>query len=228
MDANRWQRIRALLEAAQELPADERAAFLTKECGSDEELRREVQSLLAAGQNAGSFLGSAADTADFKAEPPESGSVSMPAEIGRYRILRKLGSGGMGVVYEAEQQSPHRRVALKVVRGGRFVDEHRVRLFQREAETLARLKHPNIAAIYESGRTDDGQHFFAMELVSGQTLDAYLKTRGERVTPDELRFRLDLFRKLADAVHYAHQRGVIHRDLNPSNIIITASDPPQP
>ena len=114
------------------------------------------------------------------------------------------------------------------MRGGRFVDESRVRLFQREAETLARLKHPNIAAIYESGRTDDGQHFFAMELVSGQTLDAYLKTRPKTVTPEELRFRLDLFRKLADAVHYAHQRGVIHRDLKPSNIIITASDPPQP
>jgi tetratricopeptide (TPR) repeat protein/predicted Ser/Thr protein kinase len=228
VDPNRWQRIRALLEAARELPEDERAAFLTEECGDDEELRREVRSLLAAGQNAGSFLGSVADTVDSDAAPLESGSDSMPDTIGRYRMLRKLGSGGMGVVYEAEQQSPQRRVAVKVVRGGRFVDEQRVRLFQREAETLARLKHPNIAAIYESGRTDDGQHFFAMELVSGQTLDAYLDTRPERITPEELRLRLDLFRELADAVHYAHQRGVIHRDLKPSNIVVTAGDPPEP
>jgi tetratricopeptide (TPR) repeat protein/predicted Ser/Thr protein kinase len=228
VDANRWQRIRALLEAARELPENERAAFLAEECGTDDELRREVQSLLAAARDAGSFLGSVLDTVDSDAAPLESESGSMPDTIGRYRILRKLGSGGMGVVYEAEQQSPQRRVAVKVVRGGRFVDEQRVRLFQREAETLARLKHPNIAAIYESGRTDDGQHFFAMELVSGQTLDAYLKTRPERITSEELRLRLDLFRELADAVHYAHQRGVIHRDLKPSNIVVTAGDPAVP
>jgi serine/threonine protein kinase len=169
------------LEAARELPAGERAAFLSQECGGDDELRREVESLLAAGGKAGSFLGSVVDTMESKLASPEDGGVSVPAEIGRYRILRKLGAGGMGVVYEAEQQSPQRRVALKVVSGGGFVDESRVRLFQREAETLARLKHPNIAAIYESGRTEDGQHFFAMELVSGETLDAYLKTRPERV-----------------------------------------------
>jgi serine/threonine protein kinase/tetratricopeptide (TPR) repeat protein len=147
--------------------------------------------------------------------------VLLPSTIGRYRVLGKLGEGGMGVVYEAEQQDPRRHVAVKVVRGGAFVDEARVRMFRREADTLARLKHPNIGAIHESGRTEDGQHFFAMELVRGQTLDRFLAKRSPVDGHDELRFRLTLFRKVADAVHYAHQRGVIHRDLKPSNIVVT-------
>ena len=128
----------------------------------------------------------------------------------------------MGVVYEAEQRTPRRKVALKVVRGGHFVDEMSVRLFQREAETLGRLKHPGIAAIYESGRTDEGQHFFAMELVRGQTLDAHLAANDPAVPG-----RLSLFRKICDAVNYAHQRGVIHRDLKPSNILIDSSGEPR-
>ena len=145
----------------------------------------------------------------------------LPKAIGRYRILGKLGEGGMAVVYEAEQQHPKRKVALKVIRGGQFVDESSARMLQREAETLALLKHPNIGAIYESGRTEDGQHFFAMELVRGETLGVYLGQRPKSITREELELRLRLFRKIADAVHYAHQRGVIHRDLKPSNLIVT-------
>jgi len=145
---------------------------------------------------------------------------STPAVIGAYRILGKLGEGGMGIVYDAEQQSPRRRVALKVVHGGAYVDDLRLRMFQREAESLARLKHPNIAAIYEAGRTEDGQHFFAMELVSGQRLDRYLEGRPAPSTKREIEHRLRLFRKICDAVHYAHQRGVIHRDLKPSNMVV--------
>lgn len=148
-----------------------------------------------------------------------SGPTSWPV-VGDYRILRKLGSGGMGIVFEAEQQHPKRKVAVKIVRGGQFVDESRVRMFQREADTLARLEHPNIAAIHESGRTDDGQHFFAMELVQGKTLNEFLEDRPRVIDRQELRFRLGLMRKIAEAVHYAHLRGVIHRDLKPSNIIV--------
>jgi len=154
------------------------------------------------------------------AEPHARAEILPPEFIGGYRILSKLGEGGMGVVYEAEQDSPRRRVAVKVVRGGVFVDEARVRLFRREAETLARLKHPNIATIYESGRTGDGRHFFAMELVQGETLDRHMARRGAVSSDAEVRFRLALFRTIADAVHYAHQRGVIHRDLKPSNVIV--------
>jgi serine/threonine protein kinase len=156
----------------------------------------------------------------------EADPRGLPPEIGRYRVIRKLGEGGMGVVYEAEQQSPRRRVAVKVIKGGEFVDDLRIRMFQREADTLARLKHPEIAAIYEAGRTGDGQHFFAMELVSGATLDAHLRARGPAVTALEIRYRLALFRKIAEAVHYAHQRGVIHRDLKPSNIVVSAEPGP--
>ncbi|MEX1310781.1 MAG: serine/threonine-protein kinase [Candidatus Sulfomarinibacteraceae bacterium] len=145
----------------------------------------------------------------------------VPESIGGYRIVGVLGEGGMGIVYEAEQSSPRRRVALKVIRGGHFVDEAHIKMFQREAETLARLKHPNIGAIYESGRTDEGHHFFAMELVRGETLDRYLARRSGPIDPAELDHRLELFRKVCDAVQYAHQRGVIHRDLKPSNIIVT-------
>ena len=159
-------------------------------------------------------------TADGGGTPERQ--TKIPEKIGEYRILGVLGEGGMGVVYEAEQASPKRRVAIKVVRGGEFVDETRVRMFQREAETLARLKHPDIGAIYESGCTADGQHFFAMELVRGETLDKYLEKRPAPTRSDEIRFRLALLRKIAGAVNYAHQRGVIHRDLKPANIIITA------
>jgi len=155
-----------------------------------------------------------------------SHDAPLPSAIGEYRILGVLGEGGMGVVYEAEQQHPHRRVALKVMRRGHLVDEIHARLFQREAEALGRLKHPNIAAIHESGHTDDGHDFFAMELVRGQTLDAWLAGRHEPITPDELELRLRLFRSIADGVHYAHQRGVIHRDLKPSNIIVRDTGEP--
>jgi tetratricopeptide (TPR) repeat protein len=156
--------------------------------------------------------------------PPDvPAAAPMPEEIGGFRILGKLGEGGMGIVYEAEQRSPHRRVALKVVRGGRFVDEQYLRMFRRETETLARLTHPNIAALYEAGRTDDGQHYFTMELVLGETLAAWAKKNlgGDAPSPAQLRERLRQFVTICQAVNYAHQRGVIHRDLKPSNIVVT-------
>ena len=154
---------------------------------------------------------------------PVSFPESLPREIGGFRILGKLGEGGMGIVYEAEQQSPRRRVARKVIRGGQFVDETYLRMLRREAETLARLVHPNIAAIYESGRTDDGQHFFTMELVPGLSLSRFVRDRlgGERPSAGQLQERLRLFQTIARAVNYAHQRGVIHRDLKPSNLVVT-------
>ncbi len=150
------------------------------------------------------------------------GESRQPTQIGSYRVLSILGEGGMGRVYQAEQQQPRRLVALKVIRGGRFVDEHYIRLFQREAQTLARLRHPHIAAIYEAGRTDDGQHFFAMEMVRGTPLHEYVK--GRRLN---LRERLILLRKICSAINYAHQRGVIHRDLKPSNILIDGDANPK-
>jgi eukaryotic-like serine/threonine-protein kinase len=154
--------------------------------------------------------------------PLNSPSGSDPVMIGDYRIIRKLGAGGMGIVYEAEQQHPKRLVALKVIQGARLLDDQTVKQFEREAQALARLKHPGIAAIHESGRTSEGQHFFVMELIRGETLDVYLKKSAKAggMTSALLRDRLAIFREISDAITYAHQRGVIHRDLKPSNIVI--------
>lgn len=157
------------------------------------------------------------DSTDYSVSPTEP-----PRNLGPYRVVSVLGQGGMGIVYEAEQQSPKRAVALKVVRGGKFVDEHYLRLFQREAQTLARLKHPGIASIYEAGRTADGQHYFAMELVRGTDLNDYIDS-GKL----GLRARLNLFCEICDAINYAHQRGVIHRDLKPSNILVDSNGHPK-
>src|SRR5690242_15321517 len=158
--------------------------------------------------------------------PEEPADLPLQTQIGEFQILSILGKGGMGVVYEAQQRDPERRVALKVLRGGRLVDEMQLRLFRREAQTLARLIHPNIAALYEAGRTPDGQHFFTMELVHGRPLDEYVRDRmgGDRPSPGELRDRLRLFATICRAVSYAHQRGVIHRDLKPSNILVVADE----
>lgn len=146
--------------------------------------------------------------------------LGMPEEVDGYRLLGVLGQGGMGVVYLAEQREPRRRVALKVIRGSAHTDSLHVRLFRREAETLGRLRHPDIGAIYGAGRLPDGRPYFAMELVEGPTLDAYLASRPSPAQRSELMHRLALAGRIAEAVHYAHQRGVIHRDLKPSNIVI--------
>ncbi len=162
-------------------------------------------------------------TLDVGRTPVPLAPESLPLAIGGFRIVGKLGEGGMGIVYEAEQQNPRRNVALKVVRGGHFVDEAYLRMFRREAETLARLAHPNIAAIYEAGRTEDGQHFFTMELVRGKTLSQFVRDRqgGEAPSREQLKERIRLFVTICRAVNYAHQRGVIHRDLKPSNLVVT-------
>jgi len=153
-------------------------------------------------------------------------AADLPGHIGPYRIIGLLGEGGMGVVYAAEQESPRRRVAVKVVRGGQRVAPDRLRMFQREVDTLARLEHPGIARIYESGRTEEGQPYFAMELVEGEPLGAWAARRGPVTTREELHLRLALFLRIVHAVHHAHQRGVIHRDLKPANLLV--QDEPEP
>ncbi len=154
--------------------------------------------------------------------------AAAPVSIAGCKILGKRGQGGMGVVWEAEQERPRRRVALKVIRRDHVVDELHVRMFHREAESPARLKHPNIAAIYGSGHTDEGHDYFAMELVRGLTLNRWIESRPRSIDAEELALRLWMFRTLCVAVHYAHLRGVIHRDLQPSNIVVTDEGRPPP
>jgi tetratricopeptide (TPR) repeat protein/predicted Ser/Thr protein kinase len=219
MDPSRWDKIKSLVLQAQEWPAEDRAALLADACSNDSDLQHEVESLLQNEARAAGFL---------EGPKPQMGLHSLEARtligrrIGQFEILELLGRGGMGVVYRARQQHPRRDVALKIVPGGAFVDAHRLRLFQREIQLLARLQHPGIAAIHEAGCTEDGQHFFAMELVDGVPLNEHLR----RAQPP-LSERLELFRRICEAIHYAHQRGVIHRDLKPSNILITRDGLPK-
>lgn len=147
-----------------------------------------------------------------------------PTQIGRYRIVGVLGEGGMGTVYEAVQDLPHRSVALKVIRAG-FVSPQLARRFARESEVLGRLQHPGIAQIYEAGTADgpDGaQSYFAMELIRGESLTTFVERQALPLPQ-----RLEIFARICDAVHYAHQQGVVHRDLKPANIMVDATGQPK-
>lgn len=180
------------------------------DASEDKPSSEHVRRLIEAGQR------DAAKLAEMRAscKPP-------PQTVPGHKIIGEIGHGGMGVVYEAEQQEPRRRVALKVL-PGLYNDEHHVRLFRSEIQSLARLQHPAIATIYAAGRTEEGQHFFTMELVSGVPLNAYVR---DREVP--LRERLELLFKICEAMHYAHEHEVIHRDLKPSNIIVGPNGNPK-
>jgi tetratricopeptide (TPR) repeat protein len=148
----------------------------------------------------------------------------VPDVIGRYRILRLVGEGGMGVVYEAEQDQPRRAVALKIMRPGTATPET-LRRFAQESHALGRLQHPGIAQVYEAGTAESPfgpQPYFAMEFIHGETLNRYVDARQLQV-----RQRLDLMARICDAVHHAHQRGLIHRDLKPANILIDETGQPK-
>jgi serine/threonine protein kinase/Tfp pilus assembly protein PilF len=240
MDPERWHRIESIFHNALEQPEADRAQFLNQVCVGDDDLRQAVDALLAESSNADRFMSRVALEVAAEIEAAElesSGGTTLfdaiatspgsapdgERSIGGYRIIRRLGQGGMGVVYEAEQQHPHRLVALKVVRGGMFVDDLHIALFEREAEALGRLKHAGIAAIYESGRTPDGQPYFAMELVHGLVLDEYIRAAlpVRPLTRAQINSIVSLFLRICEAIAYAHQRAVIHRDLKPSNIIVS-------
>ncbi len=226
MEAERWRRIDQLYHSALEREASSRAAFVEQACGGDKSLRAEVESLLAQAQGTDSFLEvSAAEVAAKDlAALLEPGAASHPAAIGRYRIIRLLGEGGMGTVYEAEQEEPRRIVALKVIKLG-LATPDRLRRFRQESHALARLQHPGIAQIYESSTADTGfgpQPYFAMELIRGLPLKQYAD-----VHQLDTRQKLALMAKVCEAVHHAHQRGLIHRDLKPGNILVDETGQPK-
>jgi len=164
------------------------------------------------------------DTAVTFAEAMAVTDAALPARIGRYRIVRLIGEGGMGAVYEAEQDQPRRTVALKVIKPG-LAGPELLRRFAQEAQALGRLQHPGIAQIYDAGTADTGfgsQPYFAMEFIRGASLREYADSRRLG-----LRERLELMVKICDAVHHAHQRGLIHRDLKPGNIIVDEAGQPK-
>jgi hypothetical protein len=223
MAPDRWQEIERIYHEALELDASRRAAWVKRAAHGDESLEQEVRSLLEQTDEKGSFLEVRALEVAAR-DMAMSGAASLPASIGRYRVLRLLGEGGMGAVYEAAQEDPQRVVALKVIRLGMATPE-RLRRFRQESQALARLQHPGIAQIYESGRADGGfgpQPYFAMELIRGLPLGEYATVHGL-----DVRQKVTMIAKICDAVHHAHQRGLIHRDLKPGNILVDEMGQPK-
>jgi eukaryotic-like serine/threonine-protein kinase len=201
-------------------PAD-RDAFLDERCGGDASLRREVEALVA----------SLDDPHDDFLDPGQIPTLDMAAadgplqpgtSLGRFLVLRALGSGGMGVVYAAQQDRPHRTVAIKVLRRG-FRHPEILRRFEYEAEVLGRLQHPGIAQVYEFNPGDrTTPAHLVMELVAGPPITDYARAQQLSIPS-----RVALFVKLADAVQHAHERGVIHRDLKPANVLVTDGAQPK-
>lgn len=221
MDRARFRRLIDAVGEAVERPAAEREAFLADACADDPALLDEARALVAeaAGTSLASVTSRLASAVDRAAADTMAEEGRPPERIGRYRIIRTLGRGGMGVVYLARQDEPLRRnVALKVIRPG-LADRETMARFAAERQALARMDHPAIARVFDAGTTDDGLPYFVMELVGGVPLTEYCER--EELGLDA---RLDLFRTVCDAVHHAHLRGIIHRDLKPSNVLVATVD----
>ncbi len=215
---SRHQTVEALFLECTALPPEQRAAFLDARCASDPTLKAEVLELLG--------LDSEPDTPTLPAFVPHPGPMlregappALPEAIGPYRILRRLGEGGFGEVFEAEQQQPvRRRVALKVLKVGMDTRAVLAR-FSAERQALALMDHPGIARVLDAGETETGRPYFAMELVGGQPITEWC----ERTRAD-LRSRVAMVIEVCRAVEHAHQKGIIHRDLKASNILVAESD----
>jgi non-specific serine/threonine protein kinase/serine/threonine-protein kinase len=222
LDAPTYQRIKSLYLEARELGWEERGRFLDERCAGESELRAEVEGLLGQEETLGGFL--ARPATETPAPRAEAEELSHPERIGAYRIRRPLGFGGMGVVYLAEQDSPKRAVALKLLRFD-SASPRQIERFEREAELLGRLAHPGIARVYEAGwaETETGRRpFYAMEYVEGQALHEFVSAHGL-----DLGAKLKLVSQVAEAAHYAHERGVVHRDLKPSNVLVDERGEPR-
>jgi serine/threonine protein kinase/Tfp pilus assembly protein PilF len=215
-----------LFAEALQLPTPEaRAAYLEGACGTDTPLRRRVEVLLRAAENAGDFL----------EQPPggltvaDQGTIILQCKekpgdrIGRYKLLQQIGEGGCGVVYMAEQEEPvRRRVALKVIKLGMDTKSVIAR-FEAERQALALMDHPSIAKVFDAGATQTGRPYFVMELVRGIKITDYCDENN--LSTEE---RLKLFTEVCQAIQHAHQKGIIHRDIKPSNILVTVDEPGSP
>jgi serine/threonine protein kinase len=214
-------------------PADKRREFLDAECDGDGNLRQEVDALLAASEKVGGFLNkpavhlskTAGPTGDYRpvTEGPgsEIGHVTegLGSVIGPYKLLQKIGDGGFGVVYMAEQEKPLRRmVALKIIKPGMDTTQVIAR-FESERQALAMMDQPNIAKVLDAGATDSGRPYFVMELVKGVPITEFCDRN--HMPAEE---RLKLFIDVCHAIQHAHHKGIIHRDIKPSNVMVTLHD----
>ncbi len=213
MNDDRWKRTWDLFHQALQRPPSDRAAFLAAACGDDAGLRQEVEELLSSHREGerDSF-----EVAPTLADLPD---LKEGDRIGPYSIVSVLGEGGMGIVYEALQHEPVRRpVALKLIRLGMDTREV-IGRFEAERQTLAMMNHPTIARVFDAGATEQGRPFFAMEFVAGVPITEYCDTH--RLPTNA---RLELFVQVCDGLQHAHQRGIIHRDIKPTNVLVTTQD----
>jgi eukaryotic-like serine/threonine-protein kinase len=229
MTPERWQQVKEVLDPVLVLKPDERAAFLDRACATDSSLRRDVEELLNADQEAGTEFLNEPQPLPLTLAPESEGDSSEVADawlgrrIGSYKVVEQIGVGGMGEVYRAFRADDQYRkeVALKVVRSGQdsgFV----IGRFKNERQILASLDHPNIARLHDGGTTPENTPYFVMELIEGEPIDRYCGQHELTVTQ-----RLKLFLQVCSAVQYAHQRLIIHRDLKPSNILVTSDGTPK-
>ena len=222
MDRERWSRIEELFQAAADLPPDNRARFLDQHCASDPDLRGEVESLLAADESPDPDYHAAISEAARQVVEDKS-PAGIGDRVGAYRILRKLGEGGMGAVFLGERADEQFEglAAIKLLRSA-AAHAQTVERFRSERQILADLNHPFIARLLDGGAAADGSPYVVMEYVDGTPLDEWCETRSL-----DLRGRVELFRRVCDAVHYAHRKLIVHRDLKPANILVSDDGVPK-
>ncbi len=216
-DPERWQRIEALLDEMFDRPAEERRAFLDQACAGAPELRAQMEALLAADERAGSFLSTPAPevAAELLAETSGEGAQSTIGELGPYRLIREIGSGGMGVVYEAEDTRLRRRVAIKLLPPEHSRDRAAKDRFLREARAASALDDPHICTVHDVGE-HDGRLYIVMAYYEGETLKERL-ARGPLPVDEARRIAIQVARALARA----HEAGIVHRDIKPANVMLT-------
>jgi serine/threonine protein kinase/tetratricopeptide (TPR) repeat protein len=211
------ERLKVLFGEALDLPGPQRAAFIERACAGDAELHAGVLRLLDAHERGSNFLNPARDVL-FAAQAPAIGEAD-GTDVGPYRLLRKLGEGGFGRVFLAEQQTPIvRRVALKIIKAGMDTRQVIAR-FEAERQALALMDHPSIARVLDAGATASGRPYFVMEYVPGEPITRYCDHKAL-----DLPGRLALFQQVCHAVQHAHQKGIIHRDIKPTNILVADVD----
>jgi eukaryotic-like serine/threonine-protein kinase len=214
MTAERWQQIKEIFHAALERAPGERASFLDEVCAGDEPLRREVEALIAADEKEGGFIDTPAYEMAAEWFREDEGESLVGRQLNHYEVLARLGTGGMGEVYLAQDNRLGRRIALKLLPASFTSDADRLHRFQQEARTASALNHPNILTIHEIGE-QQGRHFIATELIEGETLR--LRLSGPPLEPSEA---LDISLQTASALAAAHEAGIVHRDIKPENIML--------